>query len=57
MVTQAEKDELLARIEKAQSVGATILSNMTAAKKQVEAWPVGTVGAVYVPGSGGVLHD
>ena len=33
MTTQAEKDDLLARITKAQSVGATILSNMTAAKK------------------------
>lgn len=33
MTTQAQKDDLLARIEKTQSVGATILSNMTQAKK------------------------
>jgi hypothetical protein len=32
-ISQAEKDDLIARIVKAQSVGATILSNMTAAKK------------------------
>lgn len=40
MVTQSQKDDLLARIVKAQSVGATILSNMTAAKKIAEALPV-----------------
>lgn len=36
-MTPAEKAALLARITRAQSVGATILSNMTAAKKMVEA--------------------
>lgn len=36
MTTAEEKADLLARITKAQSVGATILSNMTAAKKVAE---------------------
>jgi hypothetical protein len=51
MVTRSEKDDLLARIAKAQSVGATILSNMTAAKKIAEALPVDPA----LAGAGGVV--
>lgn len=38
-MTAADKADLLARIVKAQSVGATILSNMTQAKKLAELIP------------------
>lgn len=39
-MTQAEKDDLLAKLDRMQSVGATVLSNATAVRKVVEQMPV-----------------
>lgn len=51
----AEKADLLARITKAQSVGATILSNMTAAKKLAQGIDVDTPPVVVPPVDDAVL--
>lgn len=41
LMTATDKADLLDRITKAQSVGATILSNMTAAKRLAQTIPTG----------------